>query len=123
MLTGGPSVEYLKKLGDNAKNSIVFVNYQAEGSPGYYVQRGDTEMKFDDEVVKLKLTRHSIEGFSGHADKNELIEYVEKIKPRPKKIIVVHGEASRALNIASTYHKLFRVETITPKDLEVIRLR
>jgi len=123
MLTGGPSVEYLKKLGDNAKNSIVFVNYQAEGSPGYYVQRGDAEMKFDDEVVKLKLTRHSIEGFSGHADKNELIEYVEKIKPRPKKIIVVHGEASRALNIASTYHKLFRVETITPKDLEVIRLR
>jgi hypothetical protein len=123
MLTGGPSVEYLKKLGDNAKNSIVFVNYQAEGSPGYYVQRGDTEMKFDDEVVKLKLNRHSIEGFSGHADKNELIEYVEKIKPRPKKIIVVHGEASRALNIASTYHKLFRVETITPKDLEVIRLR
>ncbi len=123
MLTGGPSVEYLKKLGDNAKNSIVFVNYQAEGSPGYYVQRGDAEMKFDNEVVKLKLNRHSIEGFSGHADQNELVEYVEKIKPRPKKIIVVHGEASRALSLASTYHKTFRVETITPKDLEVIRLR
>ncbi len=123
MLTGGPSVEYLKKLGDNAKNSIVFVNYQAEGSPGYYVQRGDTELKFDDEVVKLKLDRHAIEGFSGHADKNELIEYVNKIKPRPKKIIVVHGEASRALNIASTFHKNFRLETLTPKNLEVIRLR
>jgi hypothetical protein len=113
----------LKKLGDNAKNSIVFVNYQAEGSPGYYVQRGDAEMKFDNEAVKLKLNRHSIEGFSGHSDQNELVDFIQKIKPRPKKIIVVHGEASRALSLASTYHKTFRVETITPKDLEVIRLR
>jgi KH/beta-lactamase-domain protein len=123
MLTGGPSVEYLKQLADNAKNSIIFVNYQAEGSPGYYVQRGDTELKFDDEIVKLKLDRYSIEGFSGHADINELIKYVQKIKPRPKKVIVVHGEASRTLNIASTLHKNFRLETIAPKNLEVIRLR
>ncbi|MCX6774852.1 MAG: beta-CASP ribonuclease aCPSF1, partial [DPANN group archaeon] len=123
MLTGGPSVEYFKKLADNPKNSILFVNYQAEGSPGYYVQRGDTEMKFDAESIKVNLERHAITGFSGHADKLELEQYIQKIKPRPKKIIVVHGETSKTLNLASNIHKMFRVETIAPKNLEVIRLR
>jgi hypothetical protein len=123
MLTGGPSVEYFKKLADNPKNTILFVNYQAEGSPGYYVQRGDTEMRFDSEAIKVNLERHAITGFSGHADKLELEQYIQKIKPRPKKIIVVHGETSKTLNLASNIHKMFRVETIAPKNLEVIRLR
>jgi len=124
MLTGGPSVQYFKQLADNPKNSIIFVNYQAEGSPGYYVQRGDETLKFDEgETVHIKLERHTISGFSGHADRNELEDYIKKLKPRPKKVLMVHGEASKTLNIASSMHKAFKIETLAPKNLEVIRLR
>ena len=124
MLTGGPSVQYFKQLADNPKNSVIFVNYQAEGSPGYYVQRGDESIKFDEgETVHIKLQRHTISGFSGHADHDELIDYVKKLKPRPKKVMMVHGESSKTLNMASTLHKTFKIETLAPKNLEVIRLR
>jgi hypothetical protein len=124
MLTGGPSVQYFKQLADNPKNSIIFVNYQAEGSPGYYVQRGDETLKFDEgESVQIKLQRHTISGFSGHADHDEIINYIKKLKPRPKKVLMVHGESSKTLNMASTLHKTFRVETTAPKNLDVVRLR
>ena len=43
MLQGGPSVEYLRHMADNKKNSMIFVNYQGEGSLGRRVQRGEKE--------------------------------------------------------------------------------
>jgi len=123
MLNGGPSVEYFKQLAPDPKNTILFVNYQAEGSPGRAVLRGDTEIKLNDEVVKVALERYNITGFSGHADYNEILEYVKKVKPKPKKVIVVHGEQAKTLNVASSIHKNFKVETAAPKNLEAIRLR
>ncbi len=123
MLTGGPSIEYLKQLADNSKNSMVFVCYQAEGSPGYKIQRGEKEIQFDGTAVKLKLETHTISGLSGHADRAELIDYVQKMKPKPRKIIVVHGENTKCLDLASSLHKTYKVETVAPRNLDVIRLR
>ena len=51
------------------------------------------------------------------------MEYVKEIQPRPRKVIVVHGEQTRCLDLASSIHKNFRIETIAPKNLEVVRLK
>ncbi|MGC8885242.1 MAG: beta-CASP ribonuclease aCPSF1 [Candidatus Nanoarchaeia archaeon] len=123
MLNGGPSVEYFKHLAPDPKNTVIFVNYQAEGSPGRAVLRGDQEVKLNDEVVKVALERYSLTGFSGHADYNEILTYVKKLRPKPKKVIVVHGEPTKTLSIASAIHKNFKVETVAPRNLEIIRLR
>ena len=123
MLTGGPSVFYLKELADDEKNSIIFVNYQAEGSLGNKVQKGEKEVQVDDTMVKVKLGINTISGFSGHCDRNELMTFVQKVKPRPRKVIIVHGENSKTLDLASSLHKTFKVETIAPRNLDVIRLR
>ncbi len=124
MLTGGPSVSYLKELADNAKNSLVFVSYQAEGSPGNKLQKGEKEVLLNGgDAVKIKLDIHTIAGLSGHSDRNELVNYVQIIKPRPRKIIVMHGESSKCLDLASMLHKTFKVETIAPRNLDVIRLK
>ncbi|MEI6059007.1 MAG: MBL fold metallo-hydrolase RNA specificity domain-containing protein, partial [archaeon] len=45
------------------------------------------------------------------------------VKPRPKKIIINHGEQSRSLDLASSIYKMMKVETSVPKNLETIRLR
>jgi uncharacterized protein len=127
MLTGGPSVEYLKHLCDNPKNAIGFVNYQGEGSLGRRMQMGEREFTFSDggkqEVLQIKMSVHTVEGFSGHSSRNQLMNFVAKCEPRPKKVIINHGENSRCLDLASSLHKGFRVETVAPRNLETIRVK
>jgi len=123
MLTGGPSVEYLKQLADNSKNSMVFVCYQAEGSLGNKIQKGEKDITVEKVDIKVKLDVNTIAGLTGHAGRNELINYMQKIKPRPRKVIVMHGENSSCLELASAIHKTFKVETVAPRNLDTIRLR
>ena len=127
MLVGGPSVEYLKHLGDNPKNSLVFVCYQGEGSLGRRIQRGDREILFGvgskQEVMPVKCEVHTVEGLSGHSGRNQLMSFVHKCEPKPKKVIVNHGENSRCLDLASSIHKANRIETNAPRNLEAIRVK
>ena len=127
MLQGGPSVEYLKHLADNKKNSMIFVNYQGEGSLGRRIQRGEKEYTVSNGknsgIVQIKLEVHTVEGFSGHSDRTQLMNFVGKCEPRPKKIIVNHGESSKCLDLASSLHKNFRLETTAPRNLESVRIK
>ncbi|MBI2541920.1 beta-CASP ribonuclease aCPSF1 [Candidatus Woesearchaeota archaeon] len=127
MLTGGPSVEYLKHLCDNPRNSIGFVNYQGDGSMGRRMQMGEREFTFSDggkhETLQIKMQVHTVDGFSGHSSRNQLMNFVAKCEPRPKKVIVNHGENSRCLDLASSIHKQFRIETVAPRNLETVRVK
>lgn len=128
MLTGGPSVEYLRQLAENEKNSLIFVSYQAEGSLGRKIQKGDSEVYVETkkgkmEKVPVRLSINTISGFSGHSDFNQIINFVKFLKPKPKRIVINHGENSKCLELASTLHRLFKVETSAPRDLDSIRIR
>ena len=127
MLQGGPSVEYLKHLSDNPKNSLCFVNYQGEGSLGRRIQKGEREFNMksgsSQEVMQIKLEVHTVEGFSGHSSRIQLLNFINKCDPRPKKVLINHGENSRCLDMASSVHKNFRVETIAPRNLETVRVK
>lgn len=128
MLTGGASVEYFRNLAENKKNAIVHVSYQAEGSLGRKIQRGEKQVSVETfggkiELVEVKLDVYSVEGLSGHSDRNQLINFVKRLEPKPRKIILLHGESSKCLDMASTLHKTIRVETSAPRDLDCIRIR
>jgi uncharacterized protein len=126
MLSGGPSVEYLKGLCENKKNTLVFSSYQGEQTMGRRIQNGEREFNLSDHgkqrpfTINMEVARVEI---SGHADRKELMNFLARCQPKPKKIIVVHAESSRAIDLASSYHKTYRVETIAPKVLETIRVR
>jgi len=127
MLVGGPSVTYLSELAQEKKNSMVFVSYQGEGSLGAKIQRGEkrfvVETNKGNKAVELAMDVHTIAGLSGHSDKNELVSYVHLMNPTPRRIITMHGEKSKCLNIASTLHRTFNVETSAPRMLDAFRLR
>jgi len=128
MLVGGPSVEYFKQLAPDPKNSIIFVSYQAEGTLGRQVQRGLREIPLvgEDgrtEVVQVNMEVHTIDGFSGHADRRELMSYVARLRPRPERVITVHGEPNKCLDLASSIHKKFNLSTRAPHNLDAIRLK
>ncbi|ACJ15650.1 cleavage and polyadenylation specficity factor subunit-like protein [Thermococcus onnurineus NA1] len=128
MLVGGPSVEYFKQLAPDPKNSMIFVSYQAEGTLGRQVQRGLREIPLvgeggKTEVVKVNMEVHTIDGFSGHADRRELISYIARLRPRPERIITVHGEPHKCLDLSTSIHKKFGISTRAPNNLDAIRLK
>jgi uncharacterized protein len=127
MLQGGASVEYLREFADNPKNGIGFVCYQGVGSLGRQIQEGVKMVKFPvngkEENTEINLEIKTIEGFSAHSSRNQLLSFVSNMNPKPKKIIINHGEASRSLDLASTLYKMQKVETVVPKNLETVRLR
>jgi hypothetical protein len=127
MLVGGASVEYFREFASNKKNSIIFVCYQGVGSLGRQVQEGVKELKMinegKEEEVKVNLEIHTIDGLTAHSGRNQLLAFVNKSQPRPKKVIVNHGEASKCLDLASTIYKLNRIETTAPRNLETLRIK
>jgi uncharacterized protein len=128
MMQGGASVEYFKHLADNPKNSLVLTSYQGPGSLGRRIQEGEKEIAFANgggksEIVPVKLDIHVIHGFTGHSTREQLTSFVHRLQPKPKKVILVHGESSKCLELASALHKLNRIETNAPKNLEAIRLK
>ena len=126
MLTGGPSVEYFEKLLGDSKNSIVFVSYQGEGSLGRKVQKSVNEIAMMEKgharVIKIEMEVHTVIGFSGHSDRKELLKYASKVFPKPEKLFLMHGEKSKCISLASTLHKILKIETKAPDVLETIRL-
>lgn len=126
MLVGGPSVEYLKHLADNPRNSLIFTCYQGEGSLGRRIQSGEREIIFKNgmkqEVCAIKMEVYKLE-ITAHSDRRQLMNYIYKCMPRPKKVIVDHGESSRCLDLASSVHKMYRIETVAPRNLETSRIK
>ncbi|HLC89182.1 MAG TPA: beta-CASP ribonuclease aCPSF1 [Candidatus Nanoarchaeia archaeon] len=126
MLQGGPSVEYLKGLAEGKKHSLIFSCYQPPGSLGYRIRSGEKEIMFREngkqQLLKINLEVDRIE-ITGHSDRRELMNYIKRSNPQPRKVMVVHGEQSRCLDLASSIHKQYRIETFAPKNLEVVRLK
>jgi len=127
MLVGGASVEYFREFAGNKNNSLVFVCYQGSGSLGRQVQEGlkETIMESDgkQEKVAINFETHTIDGLSAHAGRNEIISFFNNIHPKPKRIIINHGEISREIDLSSALHKLNKVETNVPRTLETLRLK
>ena len=127
MLEGGPVIEYFKNWASDEKNTIIFVSYQIEGTMGKRVQKGVNEVAMMDNegkmaVVQVKMQTESIEGFSGHSDRRQLISYLTHLKPKPERIFVCHGEKSKIMNIAGFLDHKVGITTVVPSILETFRL-
>ncbi|XGI83402.1 beta-CASP ribonuclease aCPSF1 [Halorutilales archaeon Cl-col2-1] len=126
MMAGGPVMEHLQFLAPDDENSLVFVGYQAEGTTGSSIQSGRNEVRVSggdgrSETVKINLEVTTVEGFSGHADREGLVKFVETMNPRPEKIFTVHGDESNTKDLASSLYQKFNMRTISPMNLETYR--
>ena len=101
MCTGGRVKHHLVNNISRPESTIMFVGYQASGTLGRQIVDGAKEVRILGQMrdVKAKVVR--IHGFSAHADKNELLNWLTKLKKPPKKLFVIHGESDSALNFAN----------------------
>lgn len=104
MCAGGRIVNYLKALLSDEKTDILFVGYQAQGTPGRDIQvygpRGGY-VYLDDEKIDIRAGVHTISGYSAHADQKDLVNFVKRMRHKPSEIRIVHGddEAKQALRV------------------------
>jgi len=127
MMNGGPVIDYFHKLAENPANTLVFVGYLAEGTFGRKIQQGLKTLPISDngktKRLDVKMRIETIDGFSGHADFNQLLGYVSSLKPKPKKIIVDHGDPSRSIELSKTLSAKFGISSSAIRNLEAVRLR
>ena len=127
MLEGGPVIEYFKTWASDERNSIIFVSYQIEGTMGRRVQKGIGEVTMMDNEGKMvalsvKMGVNTIEGFSGHSDRRQLVNYLTHLSPKPERIFVVHGEKQKTINFAGFLDNKAGINTVVPAPLETFRL-
>jgi predicted metal-dependent RNase len=127
MLEGGPVIEYFKSWAHDERNTIIFVSYQIEGTMGRRVQKGINEVTMMDNegrlaALQVKLQTETINGFSGHSDRRQLVNYLTHLKPKPERIFIVHGEKQNTLNLANFIETKANITTIVPGVMETFRL-
>jgi len=128
MLIGGPSVQYLRGLAEDSKSSLIFVSYQVSGTLGSRIQKGFKEFQYVDakgrtQLVRLNVKVFTLEGFSGHSSRSQISQFLRRIQPRPKLVIVNHGEESKVISMSTMIHKKLRKSTKSPKNLETLFLK
>jgi len=123
MLNGGPVMEYLLALAEDERNALVFVGYQADGTQGRRIQKGWREVPLGRKgTITINLEIDTIDGFSGHSDRRQLINYIGQIQPRPEKIFCIHGDENNTIDLASSIYKRFHIQTHSPMNLETYRM-
>ncbi|NER16826.1 MBL fold metallo-hydrolase RNA specificity domain-containing protein [Spongiivirga citrea] len=94
MVTGGRVLTYLKQGIDDIKTTVLLVGYQAEGTRGRQLLDGAHELKFFGKWYSVKAAIHHIESLSAHADQNDLLFWLSKVKNIPEEVFLIHGEPS-----------------------------
>ncbi len=122
MVTGGRVLTYLKQLIDNNSTAVVLVGFQAEGTRGRLLQEGAHEIKLFGKYYPVNAKIHQIESLSAHADQQELLDWMSKIKNIPEKVFLVHGEATAADTLRVKIQDTYRWRVHIPKLYEVIEI-
>jgi metallo-beta-lactamase family protein len=102
MCTGGRVLNYLKAMLHDPRHDVLFVGYQAAGTPGSAIQtygpRGGY-VDLDGERIDIRAAIHTLSGYSAHADQNDLVRFITRMRHLPAEVRLIHGddEARRAL--------------------------
>ena len=92
MCTAGRIKHHIRNSIDKERNTLLFVGYQAEGTLGYWLKKGQKRVRLLGVEVDVKAKIEAIDGFSAHADYKELISWLKNFKTKPKKVFITHGE-------------------------------
>lgn len=104
MCEAGRIRHHLKHNLWDARNSVIFVGYQGEGTLGRSLIEGKKDITLFGEEVHVNAEIYNLEGFSGHADQNGLLEWISGFQQPPRQIFLVHGEEQSKKDFAKLIH-------------------
>ncbi|MFY3773557.1 MBL fold metallo-hydrolase RNA specificity domain-containing protein [Marinobacter salsuginis] len=119
MCAGGRVVNYLKAMVGDKRNDVLFVGYQAAGTPGRDIlthgPRGGW-VELDGERYDIRARVHQVGGYSAHAGQSDLVEFVSGIPVPPREIRIVHGDAGAKLALKRCFQFLKGTDIIIPSE-------
>jgi len=127
MLEGGPVLDYFRNIAPHKQNKILFVSYQVNGTLGRRVMDGGRQVSIlgkggKIEVIAINCSTERLDGFSGHSDYNQLMGFVQKLRPKLRRVLVNHGEKRKSENLSMSIRRMYRVTSHYPQIQEAIKL-
>ena len=122
MLTDGPSVTYLSQIANDPLSKVILLSEQFQSTPGRSLQEGERNITIEGKNLEIKCNIHVIPGFSIHSDYNQLLAYVNRLKPKLKKVITNHGEGKKCQNLSNSINKIFKIQSFHPLVQESIKV-
>jgi metallo-beta-lactamase family protein len=122
MCEAGRIRHHLKHNLWNKKSSIVFVGYQAQGTMGRRIVEGEKDVTLFGEDIHVDAEIYNLEGFSGHADRDGLEEWLSGFVEEPKKVFLVHGEMQSKRDFAAYVKEKLNIEPIVVEGLSEFEL-
>jgi len=110
MCSSGRIVNYLKAMLGDARHDVLFVGYQADGTPGRQIQRFGPRsgyVEFDGQRYDIRAQVHTIGGYSAHADQKGLVSFVTRMTQWPSEVRVVHGDVQAKAQLAMCLHSAY----------------
>ena len=122
MCDAGRIKHHLKHHLWDKKSSVVFVGYQAEGTLGRSILNGDKDVSIFGEKIHVNAEIHNLEGFSGHADRDDLLDWLSSFIEPPKKVFLVHGEENSKRAFADTVKLALGYDCTVVEDISEFNL-
>ena len=124
---GGPVLDYFRNIAPHKQNKILFVSYQVNGTLGRRVMDGGRQVSIlgkggKIEVIAINCSTERLDGFSGHSDYNQLMGFVQKLRPKLRRVLVNHGEKRKSENPSMSIRRMYRVTSHYPQIQEAIKL-
>jgi len=102
MMTGGRVLHHLRRLLPGEDNLVVLAGYQAAGTRGDRLQRGEPTIRMHGQDIPVRARTLSLSGLSAHAGRSELLRWIRSAPSLPRRVFVTHGEPPAAAALATT---------------------
>ena len=122
MATGGRVLHHLKRLLPDSRNAVLMSGFQAEGTRGRRLVDGEHVLKIFGRYVPVKAHVSAIEGFSVHADGDELVSWLAQTPEEPDVCFIVHGAPEASLALRDRLDAELGWTAVVPKFLERVRI-
>jgi uncharacterized protein len=122
MLTSGPSVTYLSEIANDPLSKVILLSEQFNSTVGKLLQEGERNITIERKSLEIKCKIDVIQGFSIHSDYNQLLAYINRLKPKLKKVITNHGEGKKCQNLSNSINKIFKIQSFHPLVQESIKV-
>jgi metallo-beta-lactamase family protein len=122
MMNGGRILHHLVRYLSDPRSTVLIIGYQAEGTLGRKLYRGDKRVDVLNEQVMVKAQVKSIGAYSAHADQNMLVNWIAHAAKKPTKIYCTHGEEGASMALATRLEKDCQVKAEVPRFEDSITL-
>jgi predicted metal-dependent RNase len=122
MLTHGPSVGYLGQIYDDPLSAVVFTSQILPNTPAHGLVEGKKNLVIEGKMLNVECRVESFVDFTNHSDYGQILAYVKRMKQKLRKVIVNHGDKSKAQNLAGAINRIHRIHTQHPLVEEAVKL-